>query len=159
MDALITLSRLVEGLIFASAEPVSEGALRQFLVAQGAEETQLGPVLQTVMARYEDHAVELVAVAKGWQFRTRPELAPALTRIIEKPRRLSRSAMETLAIIAYHQLHTGRCRGHTRRFAEPDRPRYADRGWTHYAERAQGSTGKAHFMGYFGAFSQQFRVE
>ncbi|GAB6854892.1 SMC-Scp complex subunit ScpB [Asaia astilbis] len=103
MDALITLSRLVEGLIFASAEPVSEGALRQFLVAQGAEETQLGPVLQTVMARYEDHAVELVAVAKGWQFRTRPELAPALTRIIEKPRRLSRSAMETLAIIAYHQ--------------------------------------------------------
>ncbi|GBR04202.1 SMC-Scp complex subunit ScpB [Asaia siamensis] len=103
MDALMTLSRLVEGLIFASAEPVSENALRQFLVTQGAEETVLGPVLATIMARYEDHAVELIAIAKGWQFRTRPEIAPALTRIIEKPRRLSRSAMETLAIIAYHQ--------------------------------------------------------
>lgn len=103
MDALMTLSRLVEGLIFASAEPVSENALRQFLVTQGAEETVLGPVLAAIMARYEDHAVELIAVAKGWQFRTRPEIAPALTRIIEKPRRLSRSAMETLAIIAYHQ--------------------------------------------------------
>lgn len=103
MDALTPLSRLVEGLIFASAEPVSENTLKQFLVTQGAEETALGPVLAIIIARYEDHAVELVAIAKGWQFRTRPEIAPALTRIIEKPRRLSRSAMETLAIIAYHQ--------------------------------------------------------
>jgi len=103
MDALTPLSRLVEGLIFASAEPVPENALRQFLVTQGTGEEALEPVMAAIVARYEDHAVELVAVAKGWQFRTRSEIAPALTRIIEKPRRLSRSAMETLAIIAYHQ--------------------------------------------------------
>jgi len=103
MDALTSLSRLVEGLIFASVEPVSENALRQFVVTQGADENTLGPVLAEIRLRYEDHAVELVAVAKGWQFRTRSEIAPALTRIVEKPRRLSRSAMETLAIIAYHQ--------------------------------------------------------
>ena len=103
MDALTSLSRLVEGLIFASVEPVSENALRQFVVTQGADENILGPVLAEIRLRYEDHAVELVAVAKGWQFRTRSEIAPALTRIVEKPRRLSRSAMETLAIIAYHQ--------------------------------------------------------
>lgn len=102
-DGTEALSRLVEGLIFASAEPVPEHALKQFLASQGADEARLGPVLARVIARYEDHAVELVAVARGWQFRTRTEIAPALTRVVEKPRRLSRSAMETLAIIAYHQ--------------------------------------------------------
>ncbi|MCO6160410.1 SMC-Scp complex subunit ScpB [Asaia lannensis] len=102
-DGTEALSRLVEGLIFASAEPVPEHALKQFLASQGADEARLGPVLARVIARYEDHAVELVAVARGWQFRTRAEIAPALTRVVEKPRRLSRSAMETLAIIAYHQ--------------------------------------------------------
>lgn len=103
IEAVNALSRLVEGLIFASAEPVTETALKQFMVSQGADESLLGPVLACVVTRYEDHAVELVSVARGWQFRTRPEIAPALTRVVEKPRRLSRSAMETLAIIAYHQ--------------------------------------------------------
>lgn len=102
-EGIERLSRLVEGLVFASAEPVSENALRQFLVSQGGDEAALGPVLACIVARYEDHAVELVSVARGWQFRTRPEIAPALTRVVDKPRRLSRSAMETLAIIAYHQ--------------------------------------------------------
>lgn len=97
------LSFLIEGIIFASAEPVSETVLCDFLVSQGAVGTELEPLLARVHARYADHAVELVAVAKGWQFRTRENLASVLTRIIEKPRRLSRSAMETLAVIAYHQ--------------------------------------------------------
>jgi segregation and condensation protein B len=47
--------------------------------------------------------VELVEVAGGFQFRTAPDLAPRLTRVIEVPRRLPRVAMETLAIIAYRQ--------------------------------------------------------
>ncbi|GBQ12772.1 chromosome segregation and condensation protein ScpB [Swaminathania salitolerans LMG 21291] len=97
------LSHLVEGLIFASTEPVGDNALRQFLVGQGGEEHELEVMLGRIEARYEGHAVELVNVARGWQFRTRAEFAPALTRVIEKPRRLSRSAMETLAIVAYHQ--------------------------------------------------------
>ena len=44
-----------------------------------------------------------VEVAGGWQFRTAPDLAPALTRIIPQPRRLARAALEALAVIAYHQ--------------------------------------------------------
>jgi segregation and condensation protein B len=47
--------------------------------------------------------VELVEVGGGWQFRTAPDLAPRLTRVVQQPRRLPRAAMETLAIIAYHQ--------------------------------------------------------
>ena len=47
--------------------------------------------------------VELVEVAGGFAFRTAPDLAPAITRVVEVPRRLPRAAMETLAIIAYHQ--------------------------------------------------------
>ena len=42
-------------------------------------------------------------VAGGWQFRTAPDLAPMLTKVLQRPRRLSRVAMETLAIVAYHQ--------------------------------------------------------
>ncbi len=45
----------------------------------------------------------LVEVAGGWQFRTAPDLAPLLRRVVPQPRRLPRAAMETLAIIAYHQ--------------------------------------------------------
>jgi len=47
--------------------------------------------------------VHLMEVAGGFAFRTAPELAPAITRVVEVPRRLPRAAMETLAIIAYHQ--------------------------------------------------------
>ena len=52
---------------------------------------------------YAGRGVELVGVAAGWQFRTAPDLAPRLKRVVQVPRRLPRVAMETLAIIAYHQ--------------------------------------------------------
>jgi segregation and condensation protein B len=47
--------------------------------------------------------VNLVQVGGGWQFRTAPDVAPNLRKVVELPRRLPRVAMETLAIIAYHQ--------------------------------------------------------
>jgi segregation and condensation protein B len=47
--------------------------------------------------------VELLEVGGGWQFRTAPDLAPRLTRLVSRPRRLPRVAMETLAIVAWHQ--------------------------------------------------------
>ena len=53
--------------------------------------------------RYAGRGVELAQIGGGWQFRTAPELAARLTRVISRPRRLSRVAMETLAIIAWHQ--------------------------------------------------------
>ena len=99
VEAASKLERLVEALIFASAEPVPIAAIARLL----PESVDAEPVLATVQARYAGRGVELVEVGGGWQFRTAPDLAPALTKIVQQPRRLPRAAMETLAVIAYHQ--------------------------------------------------------
>jgi segregation and condensation protein B len=91
--------RLAEALVFASAEPVPARMLAALLPDEAEAET----VLRALAARFEGRGVELVEVGGGWQFRTAPDLAPALTRVIPRPRRLPRAAMETLAIIAFHQ--------------------------------------------------------
>ena len=91
--------RLAEALVFASAEPVSARALQQLLPAEAEAEL----VLSTLRERCAGRGVTLVEVAGGWQFRTAPDLAPTLRRVVAQPRRLPRAAMETLAIIAYHQ--------------------------------------------------------
>ncbi len=91
--------RLAEALVFASAEPVSARALQQLLPPDADAEAVLAACRRGCAGR----GVELVEVAGGWQFRTAPDLAPALRRVVPQPRRLPRAAMETLAIIAYHQ--------------------------------------------------------
>jgi segregation and condensation protein B len=90
--------RLAEALIFASTEPVPTRTLAVLLPELDAE-----LVLAALQARFAGRGVELAQVAGGWQFRTAPDLASRLTRIVPQPRRLPRVAMETLAIIAYHQ--------------------------------------------------------
>ena len=60
-------------------------------------------VIAALRERYAGRGVELVEIGGGVQFRTAPDLAPLLRKVIEIPRRLPRVAMETLAIIAYHQ--------------------------------------------------------
>ena len=91
--------RLAEALVFSSAAPVSARALTQLL----AESEDADAVIAALRERYAGRGVELVETAGGVQFRTAPDLAPALRKVIEIPRRLPRVAMETLAIIAYHQ--------------------------------------------------------
>ncbi len=91
--------RLAEALIFASPAPVSPSALVQAL----SDAADLEAVMQGLQARYAGRGVELVEAGGGWHFRTAPDLAPRLRRVIQVPRRLTRVAMETLAIVAYHQ--------------------------------------------------------
>jgi segregation and condensation protein B len=91
--------RLAEALIFASIAPVSPRALTLAL-PDGAD---ADVVLAALKARYDGRGVELAEVAGGWQFRTAADLSPRLKRVVKVPRRLPRAAMETLAIIAYHQ--------------------------------------------------------
>jgi segregation and condensation protein B len=91
--------RLAEALIFASSAPVGLRALTAVL----PEEDEAEAVVASLRALYAGRGVELAEVAGGFQFRTAPDLAPRLTRVIEVPRRLPRVAMETLAIIAYRQ--------------------------------------------------------
>ena len=91
--------RLAEALVFASASPVTARALGQ-LLPDGVEAEQ---VLATLRERCAGRGVELAEVGGGWQFRTAPDLAAQLRRVVQLPRRLPRVAMETLAIVAYHQ--------------------------------------------------------
>ncbi len=99
-DPLEHALRLAEALVFASADPVPTRQLASLL---GPDAPDAGEVLAILAARTSTRGVHLVAAAGGWMFRTAPDLAPILARTVEKPRRLPRAAMETLAVIAYHQ--------------------------------------------------------
>ena len=91
--------RLAEAMIFASASPVTPRALTQIL----PDNMDAAAVLAALRGRFEGRGVELVEVGGGVQFRTAADLAPRLRKVVEVPRRLPRVAMETLAIVAYHQ--------------------------------------------------------
>ncbi len=99
MTSLPDAVRLVEALLFASAEPVAAAQVARLL----PPDLDADAVLAAVQARHAGGGIELVEVAGAWQFRTAPDLAPRLTRIVPQPRRLPRAAMEALAVIAYHQ--------------------------------------------------------
>jgi segregation and condensation protein B len=91
--------RIAEALLFGSSEPMSADDLRGRL-PQGAD---VEAVLRDLAALYSGRGVDLVRVAGRWTFRTAGDLSFVLARDVVEPRRLSRAAMETLAIIAYHQ--------------------------------------------------------
>lgn len=91
--------RLLEAILFASAEPVTTNMLQQHL----GEAADLGAMLETLKSQYEGRGVNLVENDGVWSFRTSPELSP-LMKITKQPRRkLPKAASEVLAIIAYHQ--------------------------------------------------------
>jgi segregation and condensation protein B len=91
--------RLVEALLFAAGEPLPEDALAQRVGGN----TDIADLLRDLAQHYDGRGINLVRLAGGWTFRTAPDLAPHLR--IERPvtRKLSRAAVETLAVIAYHQ--------------------------------------------------------
>ena len=91
--------RLLEAILFAAAEPLSEAQL----AARLPEGTDLKGLLAALQAYYEGRGVQLVRRGKSWAFRTADDIRPMLEREIQVPRKLSRAAIETLAIIAYHQ--------------------------------------------------------
>ena len=92
-------ARLIEAVLFAAAHPVSEEDLAQRL----PEGTELAPILAEIEALYEGRGVNLIKISGKWAFRTSPDLAAALNPEQVVQRKLSRAAVETLAIIAYHQ--------------------------------------------------------
>ena len=91
--------RMTEALLFAASEPLDAKALGASL-PEGADVPGLLAELKSI---YEGRGVTLVCVAEKWQFRTAPDLAFLLRREKPEQKRLSRAAIETLAIIAYHQ--------------------------------------------------------
>jgi segregation and condensation protein B len=98
-DERFTLLRLVEAILFAASEPVSPAALVQRL-PEGADVKGL---VEELKGLYANRGVHLVEIDGRYAFRTAPDLAPRLQIERDVSRKLSRAAIETLAIIAYHQ--------------------------------------------------------
>ena len=99
MTGLEETEREVEALLFAAAGPLSEADLAERL-PEGAD---VAGAIAALQARYAGRGVELACVAERWRFQTASDLAWLMTEEKDEPRRLSKAAQETLAIIAYHQ--------------------------------------------------------
>jgi segregation and condensation protein B len=91
--------RLIEALLFASAEPLDERMLQSRL----PDDVDVSAALAQLKEEYASRGVNLVRVAGKWTFRTADDLSWLLSRESVETRKLSRAAIETLSIIAYHQ--------------------------------------------------------
>lgn len=91
--------RMAEAIVFASAEPVSE----KQLAARLPEGVDIAAAMADLRQIYERRGVNLVKVGDAWAFRTAGDLAFLMSRDTVQNRKLSRAALEVLAIIAYHQ--------------------------------------------------------
>lgn len=91
--------RLLEALLFAAGEPLDEAMLARQL----PNDVDVKDMLARLKAEYSTRGVNLVRIGKKWTFRTAGDLSWLLTKNTVETRKLSRAAIETLAIIAYHQ--------------------------------------------------------
>lgn len=99
MTATPTALRLLEALLFASDQPMTERELKHYL----PEGANLSELLSELEVSYQGRGVNLVQSGKSWSFVTAADLAPLIAKAGQNERKLSRAATETLAIIAYHQ--------------------------------------------------------
>ena len=97
--ALDEQERMVEAMLFASAEPMSVVDLN----ARMPHGSDAAKALELLKARYEGRGVNVRKSGDGWAIRTSPDLGFLMTKETVETRRLSRAAIETLTIIAYHQ--------------------------------------------------------
>ena len=98
-EALLQASRIAEAMIFVSADPVDEKDIaKRMPEGVGALEA-----LEHLRSHYAGRGINLIRVNTRWTFRTASDLSWLLSREVSEPKKLSRAAIETLAIIAYHQ--------------------------------------------------------
>ncbi len=91
--------RAVEATLFAAEQPMTLEQIRSYV----GESVDVAAALAALVAHYEGRGIELVQRGKAWHFQTAADLAHLLRREREESRKLSRAAVETLAIIAYHE--------------------------------------------------------
>ncbi|MEY2955337.1 MAG: segregation and condensation protein, partial [Pseudomonadota bacterium] len=91
--------RMVEAILFASAEPLGAAQIE----ARMPRGSDVPEALAALARRYEGRGVMLMRLGEAWAFRTAPDLGHLMQREVVETRKLSRAAIETLAIIAYHQ--------------------------------------------------------
>ena len=91
--------RLLEALLFAAGEPLDEAAMLRAL----PDGIDIKDALARLKTEYSTRGVNLVKIGRKWTFRTADDLSWLLTKEVTETRKLSRAAIETLAIVAYHQ--------------------------------------------------------
>ena len=91
--------KILEAILFASTEPVLENDLKEKIVYKD----NIFSMLKDIQNSYSEKGVNLIKTGNSWSFTTSPELSKELIIFKKQKRKLSRAALETLAIIAYHQ--------------------------------------------------------
>jgi len=96
---LSSLEKEIEAVIFAAAEPLDKDTIESKISKRANVEKSL----KKLQAEYSDRGINLVCISNKWSFRTSPNLASIMTQEKTVEKKLSRAAVETLAIIVYHQ--------------------------------------------------------
>ena len=95
----IEIERQVEAVLFSAIEPLDIESIQAPLKAKG----NILKVLQSLQKQYENRGINLVCIADKWSFRTSSNLAKIMKVQVTNEKKLSKAAVETLAIIVYHQ--------------------------------------------------------
>ena len=96
---LSVIEKEVEGIIFAAAEPLNIETIESKI----SKKTNVEKILFKLQSEYSDRGINLVCISKKWSFRTAPNLSNLMKQEKTVEKKLSRAAIETLAIIVYHQ--------------------------------------------------------
>ena len=95
----VQLERQVEAILFAAEEPLDEESIQEKLKTR----TNISKILESLEKQYKDRGINLVYIAKKWSFRTALNLSKFMNFQTYTKKKLSKAAIETLAIIVYHQ--------------------------------------------------------
>ena len=96
---LSSIEKEIEGIVFAAAEPLDVETIENKI----SKKTDVKKSLLKLQSEYADRGINLVCISKKWSFRTSPNLSNLMTQEKAVEKKLSRAAIETLAIIVYHQ--------------------------------------------------------
>ena len=96
---LTSIEKEIEGIVFAAAEPLDIETIENKI----SKKTDVEKILLKLQAEYSNRGINLVCISKKWSFRTSPNLSNLMTQEKTVEKKLSKAAIETLAIIVYHQ--------------------------------------------------------
>ena len=98
-NSIVNLERQVEAILFAAEEPLDEESIQEKLKTK----TNISKILDSLEKQYKNRGINLICISKKWSFRTASNLSKFMNQQIHVKKKLSKAAIETLAIIVYHQ--------------------------------------------------------
>ena len=98
-NSISNLERQVEAILFAAEEPLDQESIQEKLRTR----TDISKILDSLERQYKNRGINLICISKKWSFRTASNLSKFMNIQINTKKKLSKAAIETLAIIVYHQ--------------------------------------------------------